>query len=269
MKKILFVLTVAICSICMVGCQYTEDEFPKITESELQKCLMDKDEAVIFCTQDLCSGCEPVQKSLVKISRDCNIHIQAFDVDTDSAKKLLGQYGLDQVPAIIKISKESIELYKGNLTEENIKRLLLTESVIYDRISNVTAISYSEFLRKANLNEDFFVYFSQDSCLDCINFSEILEEYIQQNLIEGMYVVDISDVKNSLSEEEYKKLLDDYLIHWVPHVMHMKNGISLSFHEYPSLEYRNDGNGDDPKSDAAVAFYDWMNRESAFSKEIS
>ena len=221
MKKILFVLTVAICSICMVGCQYTEDEFPKITESELQKCLMDKDEAVIFCTQDLCSGCEPVQKSLAKISRDCNIHIQAFDVDTDSAKKLLGQYGLDQVPAIIKISKESIELYKGNLTEENIKRLLLTESVIYDRISNVTAISYSEFLRKANLNEDFFVYFSQDSCLDCINFSEILEEYIQQNLIEGMYVVDISDVKNSLSEEEYKKLLDDYLIHWVPHVMHM------------------------------------------------
>lgn len=135
MKKILFVLTVAICSICMVGCQYTEDEFPKITESELQKCLMDKDEAVIFCTQDLCSGCEPVQKSLAKISRDCNIHIQAFDVDTDSAKKLLGQYGLDQVPAIIKISKESIELYKGNLTEENIKRLLLTESVIYDRIS--------------------------------------------------------------------------------------------------------------------------------------
>ena len=91
MKKILFVLTVAICSICMVGCQYTADEFPKIKESELQTCLMDKDEAVIFCTQDLCSGCEPVQKSLAKISRDCNIHIQEFDVDTDSAKKLLGQ----------------------------------------------------------------------------------------------------------------------------------------------------------------------------------
>lgn len=264
MKKVILFLIIAIYSACLSGCQPSTYEFPEITETELQECLQSKNDSVIFCTQDLCSGCAPVKESLIEIAETNNIDIRIFNVETESSKRLLIQYGLDQVPAIIKISNGEINLYKGVLTKENIERLLSTDHIQYDRISDITEISYTEFLQKANSNIDFFVYFFRDTCSDCQDFSKILNEYLHNNPNAGLYAVDISDIKSSLSEEGYNEFLDNYLIHWVPHILHMKNGVKLSSYEYPALEYRESEDGDNPNSEAANDFHDWINRELQF-----
>ncbi len=264
MKKVLFFLIIVIHVVGLTGCRSSTYELTEITETELQECLQGKNDSVIFCTQDLCCGCDSVKKSLMEIAENGDIHIRTFNVETESAKQLLFQYGLDQVPAIIKISDGEINLYKGVLTKENIERLMSSNHIEYDRISEITEISYTDFLQKTSSNIDFFVYFFRNTCSDCQDFSKILNEYIRDNPNAGLYAVDISDIKSSFSEEDYEIFLDDFYIHWVPHILHIKNGVNLSSHEYPALEYRENKDGNDPKSEAAKAFYDWMDRELSF-----
>lgn len=142
------------------------NKFEKISAEKLQMLLQEKEDSIIFCTQASCGGCAKVQKDLKKISMMHNLNIYSVEVDLQSIKEVLYQYGLYQVPAIIYISCGQINVYKGDLSEENIKRALFTESIVYERFSGLIETSYHALTEKLNSNVDFFVYFSIEGCSD-------------------------------------------------------------------------------------------------------
>ena len=256
-----WIITACFCVIGFAGCASEYSEFIQITEEDLCAYLQGNEDVIIFCTQELCKGCEIVKEYLQEIAVENNTTVYSFEVETQSSKELLFQYGLNQVPAIIKTSSGQVEIYKGLLSKENIVRLLSTENIEYDRINNITEISYDDFLQKENSNKDFFAYFSRQDCSDCQIFYKVLSQYVLNNPGSGAYIVDINTVKDSLSETEYERFLDAYSIQWVPYVLHMKNGVRLSSYEYPELEFRANDNYANPSSEAALAFYSWMDNE--------
>ena len=250
-----------ICSAGFVGCEANHREFIQISEEELSTLLQAKEDAVIFFIQELCKGCGPVKEDLLSIAAETDIDIYSFELETQSAKEMLFQYGLNQVPAIIKIANDQVEVYKGVLSKENIERLLSTDNIEYDRFDSIVEITCDEFQDKINSNTDFFACFSRSSCSDCQNFSKVLHQYLLENPDSGVYVVDIEEAKSSLSESEYEQLLDAYRIQWVPHILHIKNGVKLSSYEYPEMDFRENINNDSPTSEAALAFYAWFDNE--------
>ncbi len=240
------------------GCSNT---FEQISAEKLQMLLQEKEDSIIFCTQALCGGCAEIQKDLKKISVEHNRNIYTVEMDSQSIKELLYQYGLNQVPAIIYISCGQINVYKGDLTEENIERILFTEDIVYERFNGIVEIGYDSFIEKLDSNIDFFVYFNSKSCSDCQKFFKILTQYEKKRSNAGVYFVDLEKIKNEVSSMEYEKILEDQHIEWVPYMLHIKNGVVLSSYEYPELTYRHSANNGSITSEAALAFFDWMDNE--------
>lgn len=236
-------------------------KFEKISHEKLRDLLEQKTDSIIFCRQETCCGCGAVEEDLEKLAKAARTSIYAFDIETHSDGDLLRQYGLDIVPAVIHISNGQVNVYKGALTEENLERALTTQYITYDRFDDIVEISYADFQEKADSALDFFVYFGTESCADCKNFTRVLKQHILESTGTGMYYVDLGKVKEAVSEEAYQSFLEAYYIHWVPSILHIKNGVKLSWHEYPDLDYRQDTNHDSIHSEAAKAFLAWFGNE--------
>lgn len=233
-----------------------------ISMEELEELLREKDPCIVFCKQDSCSGCKRVEEILLTLSKKSDCEMYVFDNSSQSAKELLyHQYGLAEVPAIIRISSNQINVYKGVLTSENIEKIIETENVVYERFTDVSGISYKVFSEKMAQNADFFVYFGTESCSDCKSFRQILKYYIDENPYSGLYFVDLSEIKNGVTVETYEEIIDTYYIKWIPLVLHIKNGIELSRYEYPYYEYREEPDNEYPTSSAALDFFQWMDEE--------
>lgn len=258
--SVLFIVSVVVAAALFAGCQ-KRDPFQNISEGELEIFLQEKNDGLIFLTQELCGGCERVEENLKECIQKNNVKIYRFEIETQTAKELLYQYGLNQVPAIISISQNQVNVYKGALTEENIERVITTQTVEADRINSIKEINYEEFCQKLNKNCDFFVYFGKQECSDCIDFTEVLKSHMDANNDSGVYYLDLNKIKNDVSEEEYKKILDIYGIKWIPYVLHIKNGVMVAFYEYPKMEYRQNINNNKLDSEAAGDFLAWMDNE--------
>lgn len=227
----------------------------EISLDELEELIQKGDNSIIFCTQETCSGCKAIEPIVKKLAKEIGVKVYAFDLDTQEAKEFLYQYGLNQVPAIIKISDSGMNIYKGTLTEEDIRRALATETIVYERFNSIVAIKYSDYLQKKNENIDFFVYFGSELCSDCIDFHQVLEQFFYNNPKSGVYYVDLD------SEEEYQKIIDENYIEWIPIMLHIKNGVELSSYEYPSYAYRQEKNHQNIDSQAALDFIKWFENE--------
>lgn len=165
----------------------TPRPFEEISLEKLEWLLRQREDSIILCTQDLCPGCADAERSLKEVSGKATSRIYTFNIDTQSAKELLYQYGLLQVPAVIIIANDQVNVYKGALSKENIARAITTESVLYDRLEQISNIGYTQFLDKVNSAIDFFIFFGSESCADCKTFHEVLEQYIQRRSDAGIY----------------------------------------------------------------------------------
>ena len=64
-----------------------------------------------------------------------------------------------------------------------------------------------------------------------------------------------------MNEEDYHLILDEYAVDWIPYILHIRNGVVVSYYEYPTLAYRENTNNADPTADAAAAFLVWLENE--------
>ena len=232
-----------------------------VTEDKLQSMLSEKTDSLVFCTQELCGGCESVESDLVAIAQEKNIQIYKYEVTTATGQALLMEYGLDQVPAIIKISSGQVNVYKGYLTKENIIRIIDTEFIKYEQIEGIEGISYSAYKQKLNSNTDFFAVFGSPLCSDCTDFLQVIHHYTSQNTTRGMYYINLHDLRETLSQDEYQSIISKNNINWIPYIVHVKNGVIVSYYEYPEQSHRGDNISHDPDSQAAQAFYNWFKNE--------
>lgn len=232
-----------------------------VTEDRLQSILSERTDSLVFCTQELCGGCESVESDLVTIAQEQNIQVYKYEVTTATGQALLKEYGLDQVPAIIKISSDQVNVYKSYLTRENIMRIIDTEFIKYEQIEGIEDISYSAYKQKLNSNTDFFAIFGSPLCSDCTDFLQVVQHYTSQNTTRGMYYINLHDLRETLSQDEYQSIISENNINWIPYIVHVKNGVIVSYYEYPEQSHRGDNNGLDPDSQAAQAFYNWFKNE--------
>lgn len=235
--------------------------FEEISHEKLRGLLEQRENSVIFCKQESCCGCDTVEKDLEKIAKADRLSIYSFEIETHSDGELLQQYGLDIVPAIIHISNGQVNVYKGALSEEHIRKALTPQYITYDRFDDIVDISYEDFQAKADSPSDFFVYFGNERCSDCINFTRVLKQHLQESTGAGMYYVDLGEMKETLSEDAYQSFLETYYINWIPSILHIKNGVKLSWHEYPDLDYRREADNSSINSAAAKAFLAWLDNE--------
>lgn len=266
MKKVrLYLILLTLLIILAIGISMynssSGSQFQMISVENLEMRMEQKKDSIIFCTQEICGGCKEVEKSLLEVTREGKYKVYMISIDLPNVKELLNQYGLNQVPAVIKISEGQVNIYKGNLSKANLEKIVASEYMLYDRANGVEDISYSEFVSKVNNNIDFFVYFGSENCSDCKDFDKVFNDYITENPNLGIYYVDLGNLRNRLSESEYKSILEENYIQWIPLVVHLKNGIEVARYEYPKSIYRDNKDNGAVESQSSKDFLTWMECE--------
>lgn len=246
---------------CFFICAYYNTSFEDIDLDELKLYLNGTKNGIVFCYQNTCCGCATVKKDLVKIVRKHNIKIVKFAIDTQESKELLFQYGLNQVPAIIKLNNGNVDVYKGDLTKENIERAIVTSNIKKERFDRIIEIDYNKQLDLLNTNADFFLLIGSSMCKDCQAFNTMFNEYINDKPGCGLYYIDCDKVKNECTNIQYETFLEEYAVEWLPCIVHIKNGVRLTDYEYPQIQFRNDENLTSPNCAAASDFLQWFTQE--------
>ncbi len=261
MKKGMIIAGVLVIAIILVALMGTgRDVLLSINETDLQEMLAEKRDGVIFCYQETCRGCGDVEKDLTSILQKKGGKCLSFEVSSQNSKEILYEYGLSEVPAVIIISSGQVNVYKGDLSYENLKRVIESPLTEKDRISEVQEITFEEFMTKKSSPKDFFVLFGSKLCSDCIQFDGVLSQLTQEKENHGVYYIDIDTMKESMTEADYDAVMDEYAIQWIPYLLHIRNGVIVSYYEYPNVLFR--GNeSTEGKNEEIDDFYKWFDDE--------
>ncbi len=112
-------------------------------------------------------------------------------------------------------------------------------------LSGIQEIDYQQLTNKIDNKESFIIYIGRPDCLDCVEFTPILETFLSKN--QGMYVyyVNIKTYRDNAMKPEasmqeiefYENLKEQLQYDWTPTLQFISNGAIIDSYEYLSVEY--------------------------------
>ena len=213
----------------------SKERFTEISLEEAILAIENKKEKIIYCGQETCSACRSFSPILDKVARESNKEIFLLDVDMIVNQKALEKYHIQETPTLINISKEGVWVYRGTMTEEEIKKAILETEIKKVKLDSIVSIELDELNKLEKKPLDFILYIGRDDCGDCQMFEPILEQDIKE-LSTGVYYLDIKEyrqksIKENAGKEDvelYNNIKDKYGIDWVPKLIHIRNGMQVS-----------------------------------------